>query len=125
MKILKCSHCGNVTFVLHDAGVPMMCCGEPMQALVPGSTDAAQEKHVPAVTLEGSTLTAAVGSVPHPMLQEHYIEWVALHQGDRVQFVKLHPGEEPKATFVAEEGKPYTVYEYCNLHGLWKTEGQA
>lgn len=125
MKIMQCAHCGNQIFVLHDAGVPMMCCGETMQELVAGSTDAALEKHVPAVTVSGSTMEVTVGEVPHPMLAEHFIQWIAVEQGDRVQFARLHPDKEPKATFTVEPGQAYTVYEYCNLHGLWKAEGTA
>lgn len=125
MKIMQCPHCGNQAYILNDAGVPMMCCGEEMTELVAGSTDAAQEKHVPAVKVQGSTLLVKVGEVAHPMLDEHYIQWVAVQQGDKVQFAGLHPGQEPKASFTIEPGGPYTVYEYCNLHGLWKAEGQA
>lgn len=125
MKIYQCAHCGNQVYLLHDGGVPMMCCGEPMQELKAGSTDAALEKHVPAVSVNGNAMEVTVGSVPHPMLAEHFIQWVAVEQGDRVQFARLHPDQEPKASFTIQPGQPYTVYEYCNLHGLWKTEGQA
>ena len=125
MKIMQCAHCGNQVFSLHDGGVPMMCCGEPMKELAAGSTDAALEKHVPAVAVNGTTMQVTVGEVPHPMLAEHFIQWVAVEQGDKVQFARLHPEGEPKAAFTIEPGKPYTVYEFCNLHGLWKAEGQA
>lgn len=125
MKILQCAHCGNQVFVLHDGGVPMVCCGEEMRELVAGSTDGAQEKHVPAVSVNGTTMQVQVGEVAHPMLAEHFIQWVAVQQGDKVQFAYLHPNQEPKATFTIEAGKPWAVYEYCNLHGLWKAEGQA
>ncbi len=122
MKIVKCEHCGNIAVLPHDAGVPMMCCGEAMKVLEAGVTDAAKEKHVPAVTVEGKTMHVAVGEVPHPMTAEHYIQFVLLVQGDKVQYVTLTPSSEPKASFAVESG-PYTVYEHCNLHGLWKTEG--
>lgn len=125
MKIMQCAHCGNQVFVLHDAGVPMMCCGEAMNELVAGSTDAAQEKHVPAVSIDGSVMSVAVGEVLHPMLAEHYIQWIAVEQGDKVQITHLHPDQEPKASFVVEPGKDFAVYEYCNLHGLWKTQGKT
>ena len=71
MKIYRCTHCGNIAVLLHDAGVPLVCCGQKMEALIPGSVDAAQEKHVPAVTRTGSTVEVTVGSVEHPMLAEH------------------------------------------------------
>ncbi|MDL2327863.1 desulfoferrodoxin [Ruminococcaceae bacterium OttesenSCG-928-A11] len=125
MKIMQCAHCGNQVFVLNDGGVPMVCCGEEMQALVAGSTDAAQEKHVPAIRVEGSTLQVTVGEVAHPMLAEHFIQWIAVEQGDKVQFARLKPEQAPEATFTIEPGKAFAVYEYCNLHGLWKAEGQA
>ena len=125
MEIYQCPHCGNQVFMVHDAGVPIVCCGEPMQKLEAGSTDAALEKHVPAVQVDGGTLRVTVGEVPHPMMEEHFIQWIAVEQGDRVQFARLHPNEPPKAEFAIEPGKEYVVYEYCNLHGLWKTEGKA
>ena len=125
MKIMQCTHCGNQVMSLNDAGVPMMCCGEEMQALVAGSTDAAQEKHVPAVAVQGNVMQVTVGEVAHPMLAEHYIQWIAVEQGDKTQLARLHPQQEPKATFTVEPGQSYTVYEYCNLHGLWKVEGKA
>lgn len=125
MKIMQCAHCGNQMFVLNDGGVPMICCGEEMQEVQAGTTDAALEKHVPAVQVDGNTMHVTVGEVAHPMLAEHFIQWIAVEQGDKIQFARLHPEEQAKATFTFEPGKAYTVYEYCNLHGLWKTEGQA
>ena len=96
-----------------------------MQELKAGVTDAALEKHVPKVEVEGEIMHVTVGEVPHPMLKEHFIQWIAVEQGDRVQFTRLHPGSEPKAAFTITPGEDYAVYEYCNLHGLWKTEGRA
>ena len=125
MNIMQCSHCGNQVFFLHDSGVSMICCGEPMQELKAGTTDAALEKHVPVATVQGNVLQVQVGEVPHPMLEEHYIQWIAVEQGDTTQFTRLHPGGKPQATFTIEAGKDFTVYEYCNIHGLWKTEGKA
>lgn len=123
MKIMQCAHCGNQVFLLNDAGVPMICCGDEMQEAVAGSIDASLEKHVPAVVVDGSTMKVVVGEVPHPMVAAHFIQWIAVEQGDKVQFVKLNPGQEPTASFTIEPNKSYTVYEYCNLHGLWKKEG--
>lgn len=125
MKIYRCNQCHNQDFVLHDSGVPIICCAEQMQELKAGTTDAALEKHVPAVQVDGSSIHVTVGEVPHPMLAEHYIEWIAVEQGDKVQFARLKPEQEPKADFTIEPGKSYAVYEYCNLHGLWKAEGRA
>lgn len=122
VKFYRCNHCGNIVSVVEDAGVTPSCCGEPMQLLVAGSTDAATEKHVPVVTREGDKLTAHVGSVDHPMLEEHYIQWIAVACDRCLQIKYLKPGEAPEAHFHVCEKHPVTVYEYCNLHGLWKAE---
>lgn len=125
MKVMQCSICGNQTLHLHDSGVPMICCEKPMAELVAGATDGAQEKHVPAVSVSGATMEVVVGDVIHPMTPEHYIRWIGVEQGPKVQIARLTPDDAPRATFVVEPGLPYTVYEYCNLHGLWKAEGTA
>ena len=121
MKIYRCEKCKKIMIELQGSACPTMCCGEEMVELVPNTTDAATEKHVPVVTREGNKLSVSVGSVDHPMLEEHYIQFIALEteSGFRIEYLK--PGQEPKADFYAEE-KAIAVYEYCNLHGLWKTE---
>ncbi len=116
----RCERCGNVVAMLKKGGGTLTCCGEAMKKLEANSTDAAQEKHVPVVVREGGKLKVSVGSVAHPMLPEHHIEWIALVSGDKVEFAFLKPGEEAKAEF--DEVASGTVYEYCNLHGLWKAE---
>ena len=121
MKIYRCTHCGNIAVLLHDAGVPLVCCGQKMEALIPGSVDAAQEKHVPAVTRTGSTVEVTVGSVEHPMLAEHWIEWILLETDKGFAVKHLTPDAAPAATFALAEGETAkTVYAYCNLHSLWK-----
>jgi superoxide reductase len=123
MRFFKCLHCGNIITFLKDAGVPVMCCGEKMKELKAGTTDGALEKHVPVVTIEGSKVTVVVGEVEHPMLEEHYIEWIILETKNGFQKVNLAPGMTPKAEFVLADGdEAVTAYEYCNLHGLWATE---
>lgn len=122
VKFYRCRHCGNLVAVVEDAGPVPVCCGEPMELLVAGSVDAAAEKHVPDVTREGSVLRVRVGSVEHPMLPEHHIQWIAVACERRLQLAHLAPGERPYAGFWVPEGVPVTVYEYCNLHGLWKAE---
>ena len=113
-------HCGDVIGLLHDAGVPMMCCGEKMVELVPNTTDAAQEKHVPVATVEGNKVVVNIGSVDHPMLEEHWIQWVYLETDKGGHRKVLNPGEKPNVVFaLTEDEKPLAVYEYCNLHGLW------
>ena len=119
-KFFVCKHCGNMIGLLHDAGVPMMCCGEKMVELVPNTTDAAQEKHVPVATVEGNKVVVNVGSVDHPMAAEHWIQWVYLETDKGGHRKVLNPGEKPNVVFaLTEDEKPLAVYEYCNLHGLW------
>ncbi len=122
IKFYRCNHCGNIVAVVDDGKVTPQCCGESMELLVAGSTDGAAEKHVPVVTREGGKLTAHVGSVDHPMLEAHYIEWIAVATERGLAIERLAPGEVPEATFCVPEDDPVTVYEYCNLHGLWKAE---
>ena len=122
MKFYVCNHCGNIIRYEKDTGVPVMCCGEKMEELIPGTTDAAQEKHVPAIEINGDVVTVRVGEVEHPMEEEHYIEWIAMATDEGNQKVDLRPGDEAKATF--EYVKGAKLYAYCNKHLLWKTEVQ-
>ena len=122
LEFFKCAHCGNVAVKLFDQGAPLSCCGEAMQLLRAGETDGAAEKHVPVVTA-GETIHVEVGSVSHPMLEAHYITMIVLETSKGFQVKRLLPGEDPKADFAVAPGEePVAVYEYCNLHGLWKTE---
>lgn len=116
----RCELCKNVVYKVHNGGGTLSCCGQEMTKLDANSTDAAQEKHVPAIIREDGKIKVAVGSTLHPMLPEHHIEWIALVAGDKVEFRFLEPGAEPKAEF--DEVDSGTVYEYCNLHGLWKAD---
>lgn len=123
MKFFRCDHCGNFVGVINDAGVPMMCCGQKMTEVVAGTTDAAVEKHVPVVTVDGNIVKAVVGSVEHPMIEEHYIEWIALETEKGVQRKTLKAGDAPEAEFaLTADDKVVAAYAYCNLHGLWKSE---
>ena len=121
MKFYKCEKCGKIVGIVKGSACPTMCCGEEMVELVPGTTDAAQEKHVPVCEVEGSMVCVKVGEVTHPMLPEHYIEWIALQTKEGNQRKALKPGDEPKACFAITEGDEVeAVYAYCNLHSLWK-----
>lgn len=123
VKFYKCPHCGNIIIKLHDAQVPVVCCGQKMEELIPGTTDAAVEKHVPAVSVDGKKVCVKVGSVEHPMLDVHYIEFIILESKEGIQVKYLKPEEAPAAEFVlSESDEPVAVYEYCNLHGLWKAD---
>lgn len=119
-KFLHCELCGNLVGVIEDSGQIPVCCGQKMTLLTANSSDGAGEKHVPAITRDGKTVTVKVGEVEHPMLEKHYIQWISLVQGSHTQRVALKPGEAPVATFVVDsETEPVAAYEYCNLHGLW------
>lgn len=149
----RCEKCGNIVALVTAGGGVLNCCGQPMTELKANSTDGAQEKHVPVAVKRGNKVEVTVGSVPHPMVKEHYIEWIALVSGDRIEIKYLQPGMQPVAEFAmlpaqsetiftgendeevlncegqpcnfvcpAEQPKPICVYEYCNLHGLWKSE---
>lgn len=121
MKFYVCEHCGNIIAYVKDSGVPVMCCGQKMKEIVPGTVDAAVEKHLPEVTVNGSEVTVKVGSVEHPMIPEHYIEWVALETKEGNQRKPLHPENHPEVKFMLTEGDSVVAaYAYCNLHGLWK-----
>ncbi len=123
MKYYKCDVCGNMIEFVKESGVPVMCCGRKMEELIPGTTDGAHEKHVPVVSIEGNHVTVQIGAVEHPMVEEHYIEWIVVETTKGCQKVKLAPGQKPKAEFILAEGDSFVAaYEYCNLHGLWKSE---
>ncbi|MBE6023297.1 MAG: desulfoferrodoxin [Cellulosilyticum sp.] len=120
-KYYICEHCGNIITKVKDTGVPVMCCGQKMTELIAGTTDAAVEKHIPIYEVKDNKVYVTVGSVEHPMLQEHYIEWVSIQTDKGMQRKVLSPGEAPKVTFaLCDDEKLEAVYEYCNLHGLWK-----
>lgn len=121
-KFFLCKHCGNLVGLVNNAGVPMICCGEEMTELVPNTTDAAQEKHVPVVTVDGNRVTVFIGSAVHPMTPEHSIKWIYLETKHGGQRKNLAPNQEPKAVFLLEDDEPIAAFAYCNLHGLWKKE---
>ena len=120
-KFYKCEHCGNIVEMINDAGVPIMCCGQKMKELVAGESDGAAEKHVPEYKVEENVVEVNVGSVDHPMVDVHWIEWVSLESKQGIQRKHLKPGDAPHVSFVLSEGDEVAaVYAYCNLHGLWK-----
>ena len=121
MYFYKCKHCGKVIMMLEDNGVPTICCGEPMTLLNANETDGALEKHVPVVEEKEHSVLVKVGEVAHPMLKEHYIEFIVLHTDQGYKVKHLYPGELPLAEFAINENEiVFSAYEYCNLHGLWK-----
>ncbi len=121
MTFYRCETCGQIVAIVKKTGVPIMCCGKPMKEIVPGTTDASVEKHVPVYKVEGNHVKVEVGSAAHPMTAEHYIEWVSLKTKLGNQRKALKPGDEPKVCFTMCDGDEVeAVYAYCNLHSLWK-----
>ncbi len=116
-----CQHCGNIIAMIRDCGVPVYCCGEKMQEIQPGTTEASGEKHIPVYDVDGETVTVRVGSVEHPMNREHYIEWICLETQKGVQYRELKPEDRPIARFALDDGDEVkAVYAFCNQHSLWK-----
>ena len=123
MKFYRCSVCGQIVAVVKKTGVPIICCGKPMEEIIAGTTDASVEKHVPVFEVKDNKVFVTVGAAAHPMIPEHYIEWVSLKTKQGNQRKALSPGQEPKVEFAICEGDEVeAVYAYCNLHSLWKAE---
>lgn len=120
IKFRVCKHCGNIVEMVKDTGVSVMCCGEKMTELKANTSDGATEKHVPVINVNGNKVEVIVGSTLHPMLDNHYIQWIYLKTDKGIQKKYLLPGTEPKAEFVIADNEVVVeAYEYCNLHGLW------
>lgn len=119
-QVYKCPLCGNIVEVLHTGAGELVCCGQPMDLMVANTVDAAKEKHVPVVEKTGNGFKVKIGSVPHPMEEKHWIEWIELLAGGKVYRQDLAPGKAPEAIFCVE-ATDGTARAYCNLHGLWKS----
>lgn len=123
VKFYKCMHCGNIALKVYDSGVDLYCCGEPMVELVADTQDAALEKHVPDVKIDGNHIHVNIGSIDHPMMEEHYIHFICLLKDNGYEIHPLTYDMAPVTDFYLGEGeKAVSVYEYCNLHGLWKLD---
>lgn len=122
VKFYRCQHCGNIIIKLHDSKVPVVCCGEKMEELIPNTKDAAIEKHIPVTEQVEGGVEVSVGSVLHPMTEEHYIEWIYVEtkQGNWIKY--FSPEQDPKCVLSVTEEEIKTVYAYCNLHGLWQAK---
>ena len=121
-KFYICERCGNIIDKVSDSGVIPVCCGEKMHLLEAGTVEASREKHIPEVKVEGNKVSVFVGSVEHPMSEEHSILWIYLETDRGSQYKYLSVGEKPAAEFCLTDEKPIAVYAYCNLHGLWKAQ---
>ena len=120
-KYLRCQHCGNIVSVVKESGVSIICCGEKMKEIIPGTVEASREKHIPEYKLESNKVIVNVGSIDHPMIPEHFIEWVSIQTKQGSQMKELTPGQKPEVCFtLCENDEVIAVYAYCNLHGLWK-----
>ena len=116
-----CHHCGNITALIRDKGVPLFCCGEKMHEMVPGTSEASEEKHIPVYEIQHNTVCVSVGAAAHPMSREHYIEWICLETEHTVQYAHLDPDAKPKAKFALCEGDQVrAVWAFCNQHSLWR-----
>lgn len=119
-KFFICPHCGNIIAMVKDSGVPVVCCGQKMEESIPGTVEASHEKHIPVYSVDGNIVTVKVGSVEHPMLNEHHIEWISLQTKSGNQRKLLIPGNAPEICFsICDGDEVEAVYAYCNLHGLW------
>lgn len=120
-EIYRCPICGNIVEVLHVGGGTLVCCGEPMELLVEKNSEEGMEKHLPVVTIDGHNVNVKVGSVPHPMTEEHYIQWIeCILEGDSYM-QSLTPDSPAEANFIIDgDLSKLTVRAYCNVHGLWK-----
>lgn len=122
-RFFICRHCGNIIGIIDNAGVPLICCGEKMTELIPNTTDAAFEKHVPVVTIDGNKIIVTIGSKPHPMMEEHHISWLYIQTEKGGQRKNLEVNGEPYVEFLlTDDDKFEKAFAYCNLHGLWMSE---
>ena len=123
MKFYRCRHCGNIITFIYDSGVKVVCCGEEMQEIIPATVEAAVEKHIPVVEVDGQNITVTVGSVLHPMIEAHYIQWIALETKNGNQLKELVFSDAPVAHFCMDkDDEVVAAYAYCNLHSLWKSK---
>ncbi len=120
-KFYLCERCGNIITMIKDTGVQVVCCGQKMTELIPGTIEASLEKHIPVYEVKDGKVYVAVGEVLHPMIEEHYIEWIFIQTKQGNQIKKLNPGDEPKSCFsICDGDEVEAVYAYCNIHGLWR-----
>ncbi len=122
VEFYRCPICGNVVYLLNGDGSRLSCCSKPMEKLVAGSVEASKEKHIPSVKVQDGKVVVQVGDVIHPMVDEHYIGWIAAVSESSVDFRYLKSGDEPQAVFCNKDGAIKAVYAWCNLHGLWVKE---
>lgn len=121
VRFYCCNRCGNIVTMMRDTGAPLCCCGRPMEQLCPNSSGASPVVHKPVITVKNGVFCVEVGAQPHPMLPEHFIQWIYVQTKEGGQFKWLCPGDRPQAAFSFCGDRPVAVYAFCNLHGLWMT----
>lgn len=121
-RFFTCKHCGNTIGLINNGNTDIICCGEAMTELVPNTFDASEEKHVPQASYKDGIVDVQIGSVEHPMTEEHYIPWVYIQTEKGGQRKNLTPGSQPKVQFAIVDDQPVAVFAYCNLHGLWMAD---
>ena len=120
-RFFICEHCGNIIVKIRDEGVAVQCCGEKMKEIIPGTSDGAQEKHIPVYNVQNEKVHVTIGEIEHPMTPDHYIEWICLETEDGLQYKQLKPHTAPSVSFfISKEDKIKAVYAFCNKHSLWK-----
>lgn len=118
-KIYRCKHCGNIITKIKDNNVDIYCCNEVMEELIPNTVDASCEKHIPVVEIKDNIATIKVGEVDHPMMEEHYIEWIYVETKSGIQLKYLNPNDKPEINVSIIDDEIKNIYAYCNIHGLW------
>ncbi len=122
MNFFKCNICGNLVELVLEGKGELVCCGEPMEKLISKQTEEGNEKHLPVVSLKEKEINIKIGSIEHPMTETHYIQWIYIFYNNKCQRVKLNPNDKPETKFIINENFDILeVFEYCNVHGLWKT----
>lgn len=119
MRLFRCEVCGNLVELINDGGGTLVCCGQDMIELPINKEETTFEKHLPVITKDGLKVSVEVGSITHPMTDQHYIEWIVLAEANKVQKVLLQPNDKPEAQFEVTS-EDFTVYVYCNIHGFYK-----
>jgi superoxide reductase len=121
MEIFKCSICGNIVDLINNQHGTLVCCGKPMDLMIPNTVDAALEKHIPIINCNDNNIEIRIGEVIHPFVEEHYIDFVIIEYGNSIKRIKLDKNQEPIVNINFNYKGDINVYAYCNIHGLWKT----
>lgn len=122
VNFYTCVNCGNIAVKIVDSGVDLVCCGKPMVKVIANSVEASEDKHLPVVTIEGDVIDVNIGTIDHPMEEDHYITFIYLQTKNGGQRKALSPGDAPHVSFRVVDDEAIAVFAHCNTHGIWKTE---